>query len=367
MEVMDGRAQASPAPASEPVAAAAAVAVANRPAPQLGVVLVNWNGADVTIECLESLLRSDIALRVVVVDNGSQDGSADRIRAWASGELPLAAPEGPLRRLSDPPLPKPISVDSIGGAEALATAPGEARLILVETGANLGFAGGNNVGIRHLLRDPAILAVWLLNNDTVVEPSAARAVLATMRSDPWMGTAGTVVRHYHQPDIVQALNGSRFSLMTGQAKSIGGGLPATQVIRPVQVADQTDFVLGASLCVSRRFVETVGLMSERYFLYYEEIDWARRNRGRFRTGFARGATVYHKHGGAIGSSGTRGGRSAMSEYWMLRSRLKFYRHHHPWLVPSIWLQGVGQTGVRLLRRQPAKAGAMLKALFGRNL
>lgn len=360
MDVMEGRAEDSQAPATASDAASPARAVS----PQLGVVLVNWNGADVTIECLESLLRSDIPLRVVVVDNGSEDGSADRIRAWARGEAPWTAPDGPLRRLSDPPLAKPVAITSITGDTAVATAPGAERLTLVEAGANLGFAGGNNVGIRHLLRDPGIMAVWLLNNDTVVEPAAARAVLATMRSDPWMGMAGTVVRFYHQPDVVQALNGSRFNVLTGQAKSIGGGQPATQAVRPVQVVDQTDFVLGASLCVSRRFVETVGLMSERYFLYFEEIDWARRNRDRFRIGFARGATVYHKHGGAIGSSSIKGGRSATSEYWMLRSRLKFYRAHHIVLLPLIWVQGVAQTGVRLLRLQPAKAAAMLKALVG---
>lgn len=335
--------------------------------PALGVVLVNWNGWADTIACLESLLRSDLALRVVVVDNGSEDGSADHIRAWASGAAPWAPPAGPLARLTDPPIEKPIRLETLTGEQAIETDPGDCRLLLVEAGANLGFAGGNNIGIRHLLRDPAIAAVWLLNNDTVVEPAAARALLATMRSDRKLGMAGTVVRFYHRPDTVQALNGSRFNLLTGQSKSIGGGQPAARTPSPMQVVDQTDYVLGASLCVSRSFVKTVGLMSERYFLYYEEIDWARRNQGRFRIGFSRGAVVYHKHGGAIGSSSVKGGRSASSEYWLLRSRLKFYGQHHRLLWPIIWTQGVAQTGVRLLRRQPAKAAAMTKALFGRPL
>jgi GT2 family glycosyltransferase len=105
-------------------------------------------------------------------------------------------------------------------------------------------------------------------------------------------------------------------------------------------------------------------MSERYFLYYEEMDWAVRNAGRFRVGFARGAIVYHKHGGSIGSSAVKGGRSALSDYYMLRSRLLFYRQHQPLLLPLIWVQGAAQTGMRLMRRQPEKAMKMARALFG---
>lgn len=339
---------------------------------RLGVVLVNWNGGDITIECLESLLRSDIPLRVVVVDNDSADDSVARIRAWASGETPYAVPDSQLAHLTDPPLPKPLPLTEMTGEESLRVPPvPEAleggSLTLIASGGNLGFAGGNNVGIRHLLLDPDISAVWLLNNDTVVEPGAARAVLKTVESDPKMGMVGTVVRYYNRPETVQVLNGLTFNLWTGMGQGIGGGLPVSQRVSPADVVKRTDMVLGASFCVSRRFVQTVGLMSERYFLYYEEIDWATRNRGRFRTGFARGAQVYHKHGGAIGSSSVKGGRSAMSDYWMLRSRLKFYRTHYPVLLPLIWAQGVAQTGVRLLRRQPSKAVAMMKALLGRDL
>ncbi len=335
--------------------------------PQLGVVLVNWNGGDVTIECLESLLRSDLPIRVAVVDNGSEDGTTEKLIAWASGATPYQMPDGPLGHLTDLPLEKPVPLAVISGAAALESDPGDARLVLIETGENLGFAGGNNVGMRHLFRDPNIEAVWLLNNDTVVEPGAARALLATMKSDRRMGMAGTVVRYYHRPEVVQVLNGMQFNIWTGQASGIGGNQPVSRRINPSTITRKTDFILGASLAVSRRFVEEVGLMSERYFLYYEEIDWATRNRGRFRLGFARGATVFHKHGGAIGSSSVKGGRSAMSDYWMLRSRLKFYRAHYPALLPLIWVQGLAQTAMRAVRRQPHKAGVMLKALFGRDL
>jgi GT2 family glycosyltransferase len=335
--------------------------------PRLGVVLVNYKGASDTIECLESLLRSDIPIRVAVVDNASSDGSIEAILAWARGEAAYQPPEGPLARLSSPPLEKPVPLLLLDGEAAVGQAPGEERLSLVCSDANLGFAGGNNLGIRHLLLDPAIEAVWLLNNDTVVEPAAARALLLTIRSDASQGMIGTQIRYYHSPQTVQALGGMTFNILTGGNKGIHGNRAVSARFDGRNVARTSACVLGASLTVTRAFVQTVGLMSEAYFLYFEEMDWARRNRDRFAIGFARGAIVYHKHGGSIGSSAKAGGRSAQSEYWLLRARLLFYRRYHPMLLPLIWVQGCAQTGRRLLRRQPASAKAMTRALLFRPL
>jgi GT2 family glycosyltransferase len=336
------------------------------PTPRLGVVLVNYKGSTDTLECLESLLRSDIPLRVAVVDNASGDGSDQRIIDWAAGRVEWESPAGPLSRLTSPPLAKPVDLAVLESGDAVAQPPGDAQLVLIRSDANLGFAGGNNVGIRHLLQDPAIEAVWLLNNDTVVEPTAARALLTTIRAEPNAGMIGTVIRYYKDPETVQALGGLTFNPLTGVNAGIHGNRPFKEPWDGRAAARASACVLGASLTATRRFVETVGLMSEAYFLYFEEMDWARRNQGRFAIGLARGAVVYHKHGGSIGSSAKKGGRSPMSEYWMLRSRLLFYRRHYPLLLPLIWVQGVAQTGRRLLRRQPANFKAMVRALLFRK-
>lgn len=362
-----GESRGSPPPADAPVAPP--LPGKETPAGCLGVVLVNWNRHAFTVECLESLLRSPAPLRVAVVDNASSDDSLNHLARWASGDAPYAPPEGPMGAFSTPPLPKPIAVTQLSADEARRTPPVAGQLSFIDGGANLGFAGGNNLGIRHLLLDPDIHAVWLLNNDTVVDPDAAGQILRMFQARPQLGMCGTIVKHYFDPEIVQALNGSRFHLLTGASKSIGGGKPLSSRVSPKEVVEQTDFVLGASLAVSRTFLEKVGLMSEDYFLYYEEIDWATRNRNYqqppFETGFARGAVVYHKEGGSIGSGGRRGKRSAMSDYYLLRARFIFYRKYYPVLLPLQWLLAGGQVCRRLLRREPAKAVALLKAMFGR--
>lgn len=342
----------------EPVKIAAAA--------RLGVVLVNWNGWQDTIECLESLLRSTIPLRVTIVDNFSDDGSPGRIDEWAAGHLQAIAADRAMAQFSTPPVSKPIVIDHVGPAAARNATPGPARVTLLEAGDNLGFAGGNNIGVAYLLRDPAIDYVWLLNNDTVVEPGAAAALLSQLDASHGVGMCGTVVRYYHRPDTLQCLNGSRFNPWTGVSTGIGLNRAATMPFDPATVTRATDMVLGASLAVSRQFFSTVGPMAEDYFLYFEEIDWAYRNRGRFTTGFARGAVVYHKEGGSIGSSSTKGARSSKADYWLLRSRLMFVRRHLPLMLPWHWLLAAALIVRRLLRRQPAKARVLMQALFGQR-
>lgn len=334
--------------------------------PLLGVVIVNFRGAGDTIECLESLLRSPLPMKIVVVENGSGDDSADRLRAWAAGQLNAVPESTDMAAFSAPPVAKPVPLVEIGDP---AGGGPVAPLTLITSATNLGFAGGNNLGLRHLLRDGQLKHFWLLNNDTVVAPDAAMGLLSRMMATPRVGMCGTVVRHYWAPDRIQALNGSSYNIFTGNGRSLGGEQPATIKYSPQDVADATDFVLGASLAVSRNFLSDVGLMEEGYFLYFEEIDWAVRNRRlgsqAYETAFAHGATVFHKAGRSIGSGSARSKRSAFADYWLARSRLRFTLRHYPVLWPLHWLICWGQILRRLVRRQGSNAAAILRAALGR--
>lgn len=331
---------------------------------RLAVVIINWNGWRDTIECLESLVRADGAFRIIVVDNASEDGSIDRIRAWADGSEPYVLPPGPLRRMTAPPVEKPVLLRVIGPDTALSEPPGSEPITIIEAGANLGFSGGNNLGMRHALLDPAVAYCWCLNNDTVVEPTAPKALIARMDATHKVGMCGMQVRYYNRPGTWQVLNGHRFTLLTGNSRGIGLNQPVTRPFDPKKVVRDTDFVLGASLAVSRAFLETVGFMEESYFLYFEEMDWSVRNRGRFAIAFAHSAIIYHKEGGSIGSSTKKGARSAVSEYYLMRSRFLFYRRNFPLLWPLQYPMALALMGRRLLRRQPEKAGAMMRAMLG---
>lgn len=313
-------------------------------------VVVNWNGWRDTIECLESVLRSEgVAVTVAVCDNGSTDGSLDRLRDWAAGRLDcFVDPANPLRDLSWPPLPKPIRCARVSGPGlAQGEDPDEARLVLIENGANLGFAGGSNVGLRYALNRGGFDFVWLLNNDTAVHPHALRELIAELRRDPGIGMAGSTLLYYDAPEVVQTLGGASYNRWLALPRHIGAFArfdPDT--VDREAVLRRMDYVSGASMLVSRGFLEDVGPLNEQYFLFFEELDWAMRARGRWRLGYAPNSVVYHREGGSIGSGSRGESKSATADYHFVRSRLRFTRRFQPQAIPTVY----AALGVSMLRR-----------------
>jgi GT2 family glycosyltransferase len=315
------------------------------------VVVVNWNGWADTVACLESLLRADLGpgATVVVVDNASTDGSPERIRAWAEGRLDAwIAPGSPLRALVHPPLPKPLPLvecgaDEVDRADGGADAP---RLVLVRAGANLGFAGGTNLGLRWMLARGRHDCAWLLNNDTVVDPGALRAMTAELERDRGVGMVGSTLRYFARPDRVQALGGGTFNRWLALPRHLGACADAAELPPPEQVNRRLAFVTGASMLVSRAFVEAVGLLGEEYFLYFEELDWTMRARGRFGLRYAPASVVYHREGGSVGSGAHDARKSAVADYHFMRARLLFTRKFQPLCLPTVYLA----LGAAMLRR-----------------
>lgn len=315
--------------------AAGMMVPASRP---VAVVLLNWNGWADTIECLESLLRSDYPdYRVIVCDNASSDGSLAQIQAWAEGRLAAGGAEG-FARLRAAPLDKPVPyllLDAQQAQQPEAAWP-DVPLTLIATGGNLGFAGGNNVGLRYALACERYAYFWLLNNDTVVEPDAMRRMVERMAASADAGICGSTLRHYYAPHLVQAAGGSSYNAWRCRAHPIAANQPATQPLDGADVERRMAYVAGASMMVSQGFLQRIGLMAEDYFLYYEEFDWARRAAGSYQLAYAADSLVYHKEGGSIGT-GAVGKMSALALYYLQHNRIKFMRRFYPARLPLLYL------------------------------
>lgn len=333
------------------------------------IVLVNWNGWQDTVECLESVFRLNHPDFVVVVcDNASSDGSMERIKAWAEGSLEVKAGNPALAYLVEPNLPKPLRFVEYDRptAERGGDPAADAQLVLVNTGGNLGFAGGNNVGIRYAIARGDAGHAWLLNNDTVVARDSLGEMVKRAGVGVRPGMVGSTVVFYGRPDTIQSRGGARYNKWLS---SIGpeGLLDPLTSISPGQVAhieSRLAYVFGASMLVSRRFLEAVGLMTEDYFLFFEEIDWAKRGERRgFSLGYAPGSLVYHKAGAATGSAR----ESVFSHFFMTRSRLLFiWRFYRPLFVPNyllLWLE----TAKAVVKGRLGKAKALTCALLGFRL
>jgi len=293
---------------------------------RVAIVLVNWNGWVDSVECIDSVLACGYPdLHIYLVDNDSSDQSVEHIIAWC--EKPLRSPGSRdftgVGRYSDAGVPVRYRLLE-DPKDVLPVAPADCRLTIIRSGGNLGFAGGNNVGIR-----VAGLAhydyFWLLNTDTVIHADALGRLVERARQDPSIGIVGSTLLYYAQPTLVQAMGGATLDTARMVMKHIGVNLPLGDVPQnPMEIEANMAYVVGASMLVSRQFIEEVGYMQEDYFLYFEEIDWAVRSKGKYRMGYAPRSLVYHKEGASSAKT-----VSWFSMRLLYRNRLKFVGRFFP--------------------------------------
>lgn len=294
-------------------------------APAVFIILVNWNGWQDTVECLESVKQLSYPnYKIIVVDNNSSDGSVEEIR----------------KRFPD--------------------------IILIESERNRGFAGGNNLGITYALYHEADY-VWLLNNDTVVDRQALSALVSRMQEAPRIGICGSKLIYYHQRDTIQVLAGGSYNKWFSLAKKFGEGQSITRIIDQKDIEERLDFIMGASMLVSRYFLEKVGLLGEEYFLYYEEIDWGIRAGSDFDLGFAPESIVYHKEGASTGASNrNKNSKSRLSDYYLVRNRFRLTYKFYPHLLPLMYITTFWTLLNRMRRGQWDRIPMILKLMVTFN-
>jgi GT2 family glycosyltransferase len=304
------------------------------------ILILNWNGWSDTLECLESVFRNVHAnYHVVVCDNDSVDNSVERIMAWADGLLDIVTGnDTSLRALSWPPVTKPIPYSVLDGedAEHHATSQASKRLTIIRTGKNLGFAGGNNVGLRYIMACGDHSFVWLLNNDTVIRSDALIGMLHRMEEKPAAGICGSTLVYYDKPELVQALGGARYSPCFASNANLGRFSSLAESLDREWVENNMSYVIGASMLVSRRFLDHVGQMNESYFLYFEELDWVERSKKEFSLAYAPESIVYHKEGSSAGTTSQSCNGSIVSDYFALSNRLIFTKLYFPWFLPVVY-------------------------------
>jgi len=248
------------------------------------VLILNWNGWQDTLECLESLRSSSYAAaQAVVIDNGSSDGSLDRIAVWAAQQVPPVAVVRYTRAEAE------TGSDDAGERAAFADLPHSRRLILIDNGDNLGFAAGNNVGIRFAI-DRGCWAVLLLNNDTVVASEAIGAMVGLLEKQPQvMGVTPRIL--YYDADRVWNCGGDLTAF--GGRRYHWHGRRADET--PQDGWRQVSFITGCAALLRTDLFCRVGLLSERFFFGEEDFEFAQRlRRARLPLACCYGATIRHK-------------------------------------------------------------------------
>ena len=247
--------------------------------PFISVIVLNWNGRGDSLECLQSLRGLEYpAWNVIFADNGSVDGSIEAVRE--------AFPE----------------------------------VVIVENGANLGYAEGNNRAIRFALEQGAD-AVLVLNNDTIVDPGLLQAFVDAEAALPNAGMLGAVSFLYNEPETIAAAGGM-WDASTVTARHVAKR--GTVQDLPSQEPYEVDYVVGCALYASRNVLSKVGLLEPLFFLNGEDVDWCfRAKKAGFRNYTIPSARIWHKVAVSFG------GGSPIWRYFMTRNALLWTQRHLP--------------------------------------
>jgi GT2 family glycosyltransferase len=258
----------------------------------VAVCIVGYRNSEDIAECLGALQQSRYAdFEVVICENGGEEAHGVLVRA--------------------------LSGIQVGG--------GQPRIILAP--GNLGYAGGVNVCIENSRHADAW---WVLNPDTIPNPDALGALVEALVGGEYDAVAALM----HSTDGIVESCGGRWRPWLGRAESIGRGKPLNEPIDVRSVVRDISYIPGGSMLVSRRFVETVGLMREDYFLYCEEVEWSLRARELgMRLGFTPHARIAHNQGSTTGSNEEMKRRPKLPIYLDERNKLLVQRDRFSGRLP----------------------------------
>ena len=325
------------------------------------IILLNYHGIKDTIECLESLLKLKYQnFQVLVVDNSNNLDDLAVFTSWAQGE-PVEVKTA-FERLVYPLSAKPVDYKTVSEDEFSAAAYQE-KIVFIKAAKNGGFAAGNNIALRHIVKYGSNDSfIWLLNNDTVTEKESLGALVsfAEREENAQTGIIGSRLVYYYKPTELQAIGG-RFNTTFYISTHEGEGQP---VDTPKSTFESVDYVVGASMFTTHRFLTEVGPLSEDYFLYYEELDWTYRAKEKgWTVDWCPESVVYHKEGASIGSS-YREKKSLFSEEQVFRSRKIFTKKFYG-LSLKFYLSSMLLIANRLRKGNFKAAMAVTKITFAK--
>jgi len=255
--------------------------------PRVSIIVLNWNGLEDTVECLESLKKITYPdYDIIVVDNGSEGDDA-RVLEERFGDY----------------------------------------IHLIRNDRNYGYTGGNNIGMRYALENSAPDYVLLLNNDTTVAPDLLDPMVRAAGGDDSTGLVGPKVYYHGFPDRIYGAGG-RVSMRTGRTFHIG---MKERDSGQYDKQQEVDYVPGCCLLIKRAVIDQVGLLDESYFCYWEETDYCFRARAAgYRSVYVPEAKIWHRAPLklSVWERTPAGGKvSGLYRYYMARNSFKFLRKH----------------------------------------
>ena len=299
--------------------------------PKNAVIIVGYKNSGDVRDCVSALATATAEpdFDILVCENGG-------VEAFRELFVELTSSNGPCSPLPENGEALFSPTDRLVEIRCLLLVGRSSRLWMARADRNLGYAGAINAWITSLSRFPDWEGIWILNPDT--EPYAdALKMLVEAATSTHKGMIGSTILRYYDQTRVHCRGGLHWRKLMCRPKLIGFNDPLEKPCNIEEIEAALDAPSGSSMYVTRACIERIGLMDERFFLYYEDLDWAARAK-QCGLGCAMGSLVPHKGGTATGSSTSRARRSRMSVYLENRNRIHFVRqHYHKYLILTVIL------------------------------
>ncbi|MGZ7209328.1 MAG: glycosyltransferase family 2 protein [Methanobacterium sp.] len=288
--------------------------------PKVSIIILNWNGWKDTVECLESVYQIGYPnYNVILVDNASEDDSIEKIRSFADGNIKVES------EFFNDNLNKKafnyiqLTKEEIENKKFNGSAINDS-LILIKNDKNYGYAEGNNIGIKFALNNIDPDYILILNNDIVVEKNFLSELVKVAENKKDAGFIGPKTYYYDfkgRKDIINFIGG-KFNIWIGLPFHIG----ENEVDRgQFDETKEVDYIEGSCMLVKKDLINEIGLISNEFFLYWEENDWCYRAfKSNYKMYYAHKAKIWHKSSVSIKKLGT-------GEYYMIRNRIFFMKKY----------------------------------------
>ncbi|PRX35677.1 hypothetical protein BX659_101171 [Orenia metallireducens] len=299
--------------------------------PLIYIIILNYNGWQDTIECLESLQQITYSnYKVVIVDNNSTDKSIFKIKDWCNGILEINSEFINYNKRLKPV--NYIEYDKLaaenGGEESkekqIEKIDSHRKLVIINSGKNLGFAGGNNIGINYALKNNADY-IMLLNNDTVVDNKFVEPLIDSFKNETKIGIVGGKIYYYDNSQEI-AFAGGKMSLIKGSGYHFHDNR--------FKNSTEVSFLTGCLWLINSNIFKEIGLIDENYFLYLEDTDFCYQvQKAGYKLIYNPDSVIYHKEGK------TTGKLSSLSLYYSSRNRPYFVHKNTDnfFIIVLFWL------------------------------
>lgn len=268
------------------------------------VILINYNGEKDTIDCVGSLNKYLHNINIIIIDNKSSDYSVSTLKNSFSTQYGNSSED----------VYKNLSFTRYRHESN--------SIYLIESDKNLGFAGGNNIGIRYAIENNLSTYIWILNNDTYIKKDSLTPLIDKFRSDRDIAFVGSTLVYSFDEETVQCSGGAKYYSFIGKAKLINKRKKIADI---TEYNGRIDFLNGASMLTSVDVVNGIGLFTEDYFMYSEEHDWQiRAQKLKKKIVYASGSIVYHKEAASSGKS------SKFYSFYMNRSAMLLSLRFYPY-------------------------------------